>query len=981
MHSSSVQRPDGTSTGEFREAKPPAPMDQPTVISNRPPLESSPPVVPALQGSLADLVPGSRLAHFEVREYVGGGGMGKVFRGIDTGLGRPVALKVLTREQTADPETLLRFRNEARNAARLNHDNIVQVYYVGEDRGLPFIAFEYVEGLNLRSLVEQKGPLPLAEAVSYTLQIAEALAHAAQRNVVHRDIKPSNVLITPDSHAKLIDMGLARLQKMDDAAVDLTASGVTLGTFDYISPEQARDPRNADVRSDIYSLGCTLFYMLSGRPPFPEGTVLQKLLQHQGDEPPDVRTLRPDLPEEVSRVLRRMMAKEPGRRYQDPARLIVALLTLAELVGLKPVGSGQAIWITPRPSPATFFEKHLPWLAPIAALVAIVLVLHLLWSGGGPSGSAPLALPSALDEPGQTSRAAKSAAGPATSTMVASAVKKPQKAAGSSSNVKAAAGPSRTTDPHHVASATDSHPSASATDPRPSASASGSRPTASATGPSATDPRRSASTTDPGPLASTTDPRPLASATDPRPLAPAATPGDGHSALPPGLMGDGPPPDEGPLPAGEPASAVGATAGSPSSAAGSGVSQPSDKPAVAQLVVTGAAESDDAEAPTSGPRRFRTLASACAAAHTGETIEICFNGRLEEKPLQVASSGVTVRAGEGFHPRIVFQPEESDPAKCPRYMIGLFGGDLTLQNLSLELEVPRQVTAENWSLIQLSPGQSLKLQRCWLTIRNASNQQTAYHPDVAFVRVLGSSGMDPAMGEEVPPDPASLVLTDCVARGEATFLKAEAPQPIDLVWTNGLLVTTERFFSAEGGEQSIRPGQGVRLQLDHVTADLRGGLCRLARSEYAPHQLPCHLRCVRSMFFGSGKSPLVEQVSFASGEDSLAAISWDGRQNSYPGFLTFWRIQQLDDSPSKEMTFDAWKTYWRPEHESQPGVGPIGWSPSVNISGPLHQHGPTDYAAASDKTADRPIAGMTVSRLPPPPKESETADELSPPGS
>ncbi len=159
MQSSSVQRPESTSTGEFREPNPPAPTDEPTVISNRPPLVSSPPAAIAPHSSLAYLVPGSRLGHFEVQEYVGGGGMGKVFRAIDTGLGRPVALKVLTREQTADPETLLRFRNEARNAARLNHDNIVQVYYVGEDNGLPFIAFEYVEGVNLRSLVEQKGPL------------------------------------------------------------------------------------------------------------------------------------------------------------------------------------------------------------------------------------------------------------------------------------------------------------------------------------------------------------------------------------------------------------------------------------------------------------------------------------------------------------------------------------------------------------------------------------------------------------------------------------------------------------------------------------------------------------------------------------------------------------------------------------------------------------------------------------------------------
>jgi hypothetical protein len=289
------------------------------------------------------------------------------------------------------------------------------------------------------------------------------------------------------------------------------------------------------------------------------------------------------------------------------------------------------------------------------------------------------------------------------------------------------------------------------------------------------------------------------------------------------------------------------------------------------------------------------------------------------------------------------------------------------------------VAAENWSLVQFSPGQSLKLNRCWLTIRNASNQQTAYHPDVAFVRVVGPPGTNPVIGDETLPEPASLVLTDCVARGEATFLKSEGPQPIDLSWNNGLLATTERLFSAEGGEQSPRPGQCVRLQLDHLTADLRGGLCRLARSEYAPHQLPCRIRCARSMLFGTAKSPLVEQITFASGDDSLAAISWDGRQNSYPGFLVFWRTQQLDDSPSKEMSFDAWKTFWRPEHESQPGAGPVGWSPSADVSGPLHQRGPADYTAAGDKTADRPIAGMILSRLPPLPRESDSADESAQP--
>ena len=223
--------------------------------------------------------------------------------------------------------------NEAQTAARLNHQNVVQVYHIGEDAGLAYIVFEFLEGLNIRALVEKRGVLPLAEALGYTFQIAEALAHASSRNVVHRDIKPSNVLVTSQGQAKLIDLGLARLLKNSEDAGDLTASGVTLGTFDYISPEQARDPRTADARSDIYSLGCTLFYMLAGRPPFPQGTVLQKLLQHQGEEPPDVREFRPELPPEVSRLVRKMMAKDPRRRFQRPQQLIDAMAVLAFRVG------------------------------------------------------------------------------------------------------------------------------------------------------------------------------------------------------------------------------------------------------------------------------------------------------------------------------------------------------------------------------------------------------------------------------------------------------------------------------------------------------------------------------------------------------------------------------------------------------------------------------------------------------------------------
>ncbi len=353
--------------------------DQPTVISNRPPIAAplfSDSVYRIMEGRI---MPGDHLGYFELVEYVGGGGMGRVFRAIDTRLDRTVALKILPPDQAVDPETLQRFQNEAQSCARLDHDNIARVYYVGEDRGIHFIVFEFVEGENLRKLLERKGPLPLGEAVSYTLQVAEALAHADARHVVHRDIKPSNVLITPTGFVKVIDMGLARMRQVNPVEGDLTASGVTLGTFDYIAPEQARDPRNADVRSDIYSLGCTFYFMLTGRPPFPEGTVLQKLLQHQGEPPPDVRQFRPDLPEAANRVLQKMMAKEPLRRYLDPGELVADLVLLAEQVGLQPVILSGSAWLPMSPPKVSFFQRHLPWLVSVAALVCIVIMLDVFW--------------------------------------------------------------------------------------------------------------------------------------------------------------------------------------------------------------------------------------------------------------------------------------------------------------------------------------------------------------------------------------------------------------------------------------------------------------------------------------------------------------------------------------------------------------------------------------------------------------------------
>ncbi len=327
---------------------------------------------------------GQRLGHFQLEGVVGGGGMGAVFRATDMLLNRVVALKVMAPDLAAVEENRRRFENEAQSAARLDHENIARVHFNGEDRGWHYIVFEFVHGKNIRDLIVERGPLPLAEALSYLFQAALALAHAHRQQVIHRDIKPSNVIVTAEGKVKLVDMGLARLHVPSDSD-DLTASGMTLGTFDYISPEQARDPRAADVRSDLYSLGCTFYFMLTGQPPFSEGTVLQKLLSHQHETPPDPRELRAELPEEISGLTQRMLAKLPEERFADPRELIYRIQQLAkswelDLGDVVPVRSLEY-----EPTLLSPGRSFTPWLAPLGTLVLMVLGLEWYWAWSDPT--------------------------------------------------------------------------------------------------------------------------------------------------------------------------------------------------------------------------------------------------------------------------------------------------------------------------------------------------------------------------------------------------------------------------------------------------------------------------------------------------------------------------------------------------------------------------------------------------------------------
>ncbi|MFN7625759.1 MAG: serine/threonine-protein kinase, partial [Pirellula sp.] len=344
---------------------------EPASAEESSPLPASPGNTPSPDS--VDSLVGQNLDHYRIESLVGVGGMGAVFRGRDQRLDRIVAIKVVPiSNRRAD--AMRRFRMEAQSAAKLDHPNIARVYYVGETERWSYIVFEFIEGTNLRQLVLEHGLLTVDDATHFICQVAEALQHAHDRGVVHRDIKPSNILIGTDGKAKLVDMGLARTTELDRSTGDLTASGVTLGTFDYISPEQAHDPRDADVRSDIYSLGCTLYFLLTGQPPFPDGTALQKLLMHGTKMPEDPRFFRNDLSDSLIEILRKMMAKKPKDRYQTPNDLVNDLRTLAVIDSLSWSQDFNDEVLASSQSKRPWWESAMP------SLVSLLLIaLSTMW--------------------------------------------------------------------------------------------------------------------------------------------------------------------------------------------------------------------------------------------------------------------------------------------------------------------------------------------------------------------------------------------------------------------------------------------------------------------------------------------------------------------------------------------------------------------------------------------------------------------------
>jgi hypothetical protein len=379
------------------------------------------PAPPAAALAPADLPPELRdHPKYRVLRTLGQGGMGKVYLAEHTVMERLVAIKVIGRTFLDHPEAAERFGREAKAAARLDHPNLVKAYDAEPAGGLQLLVMEYVEGRTLADVLARKGPLPVANACHYARQAARGLQHAHEAGLVHRDLKPQNLMLTPQGVVKVLDFGLARLAR-GRAGGGLTQEGVLMGTPEYLAPEQATGARPADARSDVYALGCTLYGLLAGRPPFPAsggGDTLAVVLQHLQEPPPPLESLRPDVPPGLAALVARMLAKDPAQPPQTAAEVADALRPFAKRedrparppwpappTAALPLPAGDepfaGLDTTPPRGAHARPARRGVWPVAAAVVAGAVLIGVGLWAGGDPRGKpsgATVAL--AISEPG-----------------------------------------------------------------------------------------------------------------------------------------------------------------------------------------------------------------------------------------------------------------------------------------------------------------------------------------------------------------------------------------------------------------------------------------------------------------------------------------------------------------------------------------------------------------------------------------------------
>lgn len=270
------------------------------------------------------------LGKYKLLGHIGTGGMSSVYLAEHTKLGGKRAIKVLPKKRVKDASYLARFQLEAKAIASLNHPNIVLAYDIDNQDDVHYIVMEYVDGIDLQALVKRDGPLEFTAAADAISQAAQGLQHAHSKGVIHRDVKPGNLLIDGEGKVRLLDMGLALVAAGDDDSLTVAHNENVLGTADYLAPEQALNSHTVDHRADIYGLGCTLYFLLTGKPPFSEGTLAQRIAKHQNEMPAPIRSRRSSCPGELEGICVKMIQKDPAFRYQSAEDVAEALMKFVE---------------------------------------------------------------------------------------------------------------------------------------------------------------------------------------------------------------------------------------------------------------------------------------------------------------------------------------------------------------------------------------------------------------------------------------------------------------------------------------------------------------------------------------------------------------------------------------------------------------------------------------------------------------------------
>lgn len=790
-------------------------------------LELSDRLFPPRHGDEADSFPsvtGMELGHFVVEERIGRGGMGAVFRAIDKRLDRVVALKVLSPELSSDPEAVQRFQNEARAAARLDHDNIARVHYIGEERGMHFIAFEFVTGTNVREFILQKGKLTPESAVNYTLQIVEALRHTAAANVVHRDIKPSNIIVSPTGRAKLVDLGLAR----HDQSHELTVAGTALGTFDYISPEQAIDARNVDVRSDIYSLGCTIYHMLTGEPPYPSGTMFQKVINHHNPVPPEARLKNPRVSVQLSRVIQKMMASNPDERYASPETLKHDLQQIADSMGLAPTNPEAVVWETPLFQGANpYWDGTRTWMA--VAIVLLILVFLVDRNLQTPSAAVDqLTVDELIEVLNRKLSPAQEGLPPVGDGVAPS---------------------SQATD---EAALTESSPITSPSSP---------------TSPTGSE-------------------RPVATQVEPAPTLSQLESTNSFGTFGAGFSGDLLPAN-GEIwdllrqPVASSTSDNGSVAMSATTETASPIDVPAREGAGSPAVTPDATSPADdrvffvLQPRTGDPVRVATLAEAFALAADNSAIEVDSPTGLviQKQAIQYSGKRVILRAAGDSHPTIRFDLSEELMLRPLATSAAIFdighGGALDLYNVDLELVVDSQTPVDEWAIVRIAPSVDVFAQWSSFTLNNPENRSASF----AYIPKSKPSDISNLMPERMSGRPSTVVLRDSICRGQMDGVKQQDLHPLDVRFEQTAFAISGAVHRLDGSaamdtNMVTDPEPTTSLVLNHVTAIVGEGLLAAMTGEHGTFETVL-VEIRESVFRIEGDAPAVISVSGNAGSDQL----------------------------------------------------------------------------------------------------------------